>query len=234
VKPIETASGVITPPSSFSFASAIRAGKTAGGRPGAARLPELEVVMGDIRTEASDAVVNPAGAGLVDLALRRAAGPELLEAFHQGAADLPRGRLARGQAIVTPGFRLRARHVIHCSPPVYADGPARAREDLAACHVEALRLARDRGFTSVSFPAIATGVYRFPVGQAAEIAVRTIVAELRARPAPGLVRIVLFDRPTFRVYAEAARAHLDQRSTPDAPDAPDAPHEGQAVFSAAD
>ena len=169
--------------------------------------------MGDISQEASDVVVNPAGPGLVNLALRRAAGPGLLEAFHQGAAELPHGRLARGQAIVTQGFRLRARHVIHCGPPIYADGPGRAREDLAACHVEALRLARERGFTSISFPAIATGVYRFPLEQAAEIAVRSIVAELRARPAPDLVRIVLFDRPTFRIYAQAARAHLDERST---------------------
>jgi O-acetyl-ADP-ribose deacetylase (regulator of RNase III) len=220
---IETASGV-TAPYPLSFASVIRADERTGRRLGTARLPELEVVMGDLSREDSDAVVNPSGAGLVDLALRRAAGPELLEAFHQGAVDLPRGRLARGQAIVTPGFRLPARHVIHCGPPIYADGPGRAREELTACHVEALRLARDLRFTSISFPAIATGVYRVPVEQAAELAVETIVAELRARPAPGLVRIVLFDRQTFRVYAEAARARLDECSTLD---------ERETVFSAA-
>jgi O-acetyl-ADP-ribose deacetylase (regulator of RNase III) len=223
VKPIETAVG-IAPPSPFSFASTIWAAEPSGRRFGTPQRPELQVVVGDLSQETSDAVVNPAGAGLVDLALRRAAGPGLLEAFHQGTAELPVGRLGRGQAIVTQGFRLPARHVIHCGPPIYADGSARAREDLTACHVEALRLARDRGFTSVSFPAIATGVYRFPVEQAAELAVRTIVAELRARPAPGLVRIVLFDRPTFRVYAEAARAYLDECSTLE---------ERETIFSAA-
>ena len=88
MKPIETASE-LPPPAPFSFASTIWPSEPSGRRFGTARRPELEVVMGDISQEASDVVVNPAGAGLVDLALRRAAGPGLLEAFHQEAFALP-------------------------------------------------------------------------------------------------------------------------------------------------
>jgi O-acetyl-ADP-ribose deacetylase (regulator of RNase III) len=197
------------------FSSVRQTGTHEIGRIPATRHSALEFVTGDISQEVSDAIVNPAGPGLVDLAIRRAAGPELLEAFHRKAFDLPNQRLSPGRAIVTPGFGLRAGHVIHCAPPFYADDPVRARENLEACHVESMRLARERGLTSISFPAIATGLYRFPVEEAAEIAVRTVVAELRAHGGPRLVRFVLFDAPTLRLYAEAARVRLDEVPTQD-------------------
>jgi len=173
-------------------------------RPAAA--PDLEFLVGDLTREVSDAIVNPAGPGLVDLAIRRAAGPELLEAFHRGAVDLPGHRLSPGRAFATPGFDLPAAHVIHCGPPVYADDPVKAAEILAACHLESLRLARKLGFTSVSFPAIGTGVYRYPVRQAAEIAIRTVVAELAGHRAPLAVRFVLRDPAMRDLYFEAARS----------------------------
>ena len=170
----------------------------------------LEFVVGDLTHEVSDAIVNPAGAGLVDLAIRRAAGPELLDAFHRSAWDLPKGKLSPGRAILTPGFDLTAAHVIHCGPPVYADDPIAAAENLAACHLEALRLAREHGFGSISFPAIATGIHRFPASLAAEIAVGTVIAELRAHAAPLRVRFVLFTSAMLEVFVTAARAHLNE------------------------
>ena len=170
------------------------------------REPALELVTGDITCEATDAIVNPAGAGLVDLAIRRIAGPGLIDAFQRGISELPDGRLAPGRVMATPAFGLSAGQVIHCGTPVYADDPARAGAALATCHVEALRLARSLGLTSISFPAIATGVYRYPAGEAAEVAVGAVVAELRAHPTPLLVRFVLYSPAMLALYAEAARA----------------------------
>ena len=130
--------------------------------------PTLELVLGDITHETTDAIVNPVGPGLVDLAIRRVAGPELLEAFHLRTDELPAGKLLPGQAIATPGFGLPAAHVIHCRPSVFDDDPARARQDLVACHVESLRLARARGGRRSRFPAVGTGVYRYPASEAAD------------------------------------------------------------------
>jgi O-acetyl-ADP-ribose deacetylase (regulator of RNase III) len=116
----------------------------------------------------------------------------------------PEGRLIPGRAVVTGGFGLAARHVVHCGPPVYADGHDIARTDLASCHIEALRLARERGFRSISFPAIGTGMHRFPIHEAADLSVRTVLDELATRPAPALVRFVLFGPSIFNAYLEAA------------------------------
>ena len=161
-------------------------------------------MLGDITSEVADAVVNPAGAGLVDLAIRRVAGPDLLDAFHRTAAKLPERRLLRGRVLLTPGFALPAGHVIHCGPPVHADGPGRAREELAVCYTGALGLARAHGFRSIAFPAIATGVYRFPVRAAAEIAARAVLGDLRAHGGPSEVRFVFTDAATMDLYARAA------------------------------
>lgn len=173
----------------------------------------LEFVTGDITHEVSDAIVNPAGGGLVDLAIRRGAGPQLLEAFHAGALELPGRKLSPGGALVTPGFGLLAGRVIHCGPPIYADDPVRARKDLAACYVAALRWVRGLGARSVSFPAIATGVYRFPLREATEIALETVVAELRAHAGgPRLIRFVLFDAAMVDLYVQAGDVILGEDS----------------------
>ena len=172
--------------------------------------PVLEFVLGDLTHETSDAIVNPAGAGMVDLAIRRAAGPELLEAFHQSASNLPAEKLSAGHAIWTPGFDLLARRVIHVDPPVYADDPLAAAKNLASAHTEALRLAREQGLASISFPAIATGIHRYPPALAAKTAVATVVADLRAHPAPLAVRFVLFTPAMLELYAGAARAHFPE------------------------
>jgi O-acetyl-ADP-ribose deacetylase (regulator of RNase III) len=197
-----------------SFQAGARAGAfTEGPRTLAARGPVLEFVVGDLTREASDAIVNPAGAGMVDLAIRRAAGPELLEAFHQSALKLPTGKLTAGHAISTPGFDLAAARVIHVDPPVYADDAVAAARNLTSAHTEALRLAREQGLASISFPAIATGIHRYPPALAAKIAVGTVVAELRAHPAPLAVRFVLFTPAMLELYAGAARAHFPEAPT---------------------
>ena len=127
-----------------------------------------------------------------------------------------------GRAVeVTRGFGLASPHVIHCGPPVYFDGPALAREDLIACHVESIRLARACGFASISFPAIGTGAYRFPMAEAAEIAVRTVIDEIRAHGgARRAVRFVLRDGRRACVYAAAARRALALAGVPTRPTLP--------------
>jgi O-acetyl-ADP-ribose deacetylase (regulator of RNase III) len=168
--------------------------------------PTLELVVGDITREHADAIVNPVGPGLVDLSIRRAAGPDLVEAFHHRADELPGARLRAGEAIATPGFRLPAAHVIHCGPPSYLDDPDRARRELVSCHVEALKLARAEGWASVAFPAIGVGVYCYPAREAADVAVGTVVRELRRHRGPNRVRFVLARLELLEIYAAAAAA----------------------------
>ena len=168
----------------------------------------LEIATGDLTRETSDAIVNPIGAGLVDLAVRRVAGPALVEAVHVALAELPNGRLPPGRVVVTLGFGLSARYVVHCRAPVYADDPARARAELAACHVEAVRAARRLGLRSISFPSIGTGVYRYPVHEAADVAVAAVLSELDERSRSPLVRFVLQSPATFAAFSDAARAKL--------------------------
>jgi O-acetyl-ADP-ribose deacetylase (regulator of RNase III) len=106
----------------------------------------------------------------VDGAIHRAAGPELLEACR------PLGGARTGEAKITPGFKLQARHVIHAVGPVWQGGHAREDELLASCYRSALALAEGRGLRSIAFPAISTGAYGFPLERATAIAAREIAA----------------------------------------------------------
>jgi O-acetyl-ADP-ribose deacetylase (regulator of RNase III) len=137
----------------------------------------VAVVQGDITRLDVDAIVNAANASLlggggVDGAIHRAAGPELLEACR------PLGGARTGEAKITPGFRLQARHVIHAVGPVWQGGHAREDELLASCYRSALALAEGRGLRSIAFPAISTGAYGFPLERATAIAAREIAAAL--------------------------------------------------------
>jgi O-acetyl-ADP-ribose deacetylase (regulator of RNase III) len=174
----------------------------------------LELVVGDITREDADAIVNPVGPGLVDLAIRRAAGPALVEAFHHRTDELAGARLPAGGAIATPGFRLPAAHVIHCGPPVYLDDPDRARRDLISCHVEALKLARAEGWASVVFPAVGVGVYAYPAPEAAATAVGAVVSELRRHRGPTRVRFVLATSELLAIYVAAAAAAIGVAPAP--------------------
>ena len=146
----------------------------------------LQIVQGDITTLAVDAIVNAAnqrmlGGGGVDGAIHRAAGPELYEACLK-VPEVRRGvRCPTGEARITPGFRLPAKFVIHTVGPVYRDGRHGEPDLLAACYRNSLALAAENNCRSIAFPCISTGVYGYPVEDAARIAVREVQAAMSAR-----------------------------------------------------
>ena len=152
---------------------------------GAAR---LEIEVADITTLDVGAIVNAAnrsllGGGGVDGAIHRAAGPGLLEECRA------LGGCATGSAKISGGHRLKARHVIHAVGPVWNGGTANEEAMLAGCYRSALDLAAAHGLSSIAYPAISTGIYRFPADLAARIAVGTVASELAAGPR-GVERVV--------------------------------------------
>ena len=161
--------------------------------------PLLQAVQGDITAERVDAVVNAANRGLlggggVDGAIHTAAGAERLQAACRAIGECP-----PGHAVVTDGFGLRARFIIHTVGPVWRGGTAGEPQTLAACYRNTLAVADEVGARSVAFPAISTGVYGYPLGQAAEIAVTTARA---ADTDVTLIRFVAFDGATLTRYLE--------------------------------
>ena len=163
---------------------------------GAAR---LEICVADITTLALDAIVNAAnrsllGGGGVDGAIHRAAGPALYEECKT------LGGCATGAAKITGGYRLPAKHVIHAVGPVWNGGGDCEAELLASCYRTALDVAGAHWLSSIGFPAISTGVYRFPPDLAARVAVGTIASELANAPR-GIAHVV------FCCFAQASADH---------------------------
>lgn len=161
----------------------------------------IEVVVGDITKLDVDAIVNAAnssllGGGGVDGAIHRAAGP--------GLVDECRGLngCATGQAKITKGYKLQARHVIHTVGPVWRGGASGEDDALAQCYGASLNLARDNRLKSVAFPAISTGRYAFPPEKAARIAVATVLATLTEQEAAGQA----VERVIFCCFNESAAA----------------------------
>ncbi len=165
----------------------------------------VEVVVGDITRLAVDAIVNAAnkqlkGGGGVDGAIHRAAGKELLEEC------LTLGGCETGSAKMTAGHRLPAQHVIHAVGPVWGGDEAEKDALLASCYATSMRLADAAGLRSIAFPAISTGIYRFPAERAADVAVRTGLAELSK--AGSLERLIYccFSEESARLHVAAIEA----------------------------
>ncbi len=162
----------------------------------------LELVRGDITQQDTDAIVNAAnrsllGGGGVDGAIHRAGGPAILEECRRLGGCEP------GDAKITVGGRLRAKHVIHTVGPVYSGSP-RDAQVLASAYRRSLEVAVDNGLKTVSFPSISTGAYRYPVDEAAPVALTAVRDFLLKNGRLTLVRFVLYDEATFNAYARAA------------------------------
>jgi O-acetyl-ADP-ribose deacetylase len=172
----------------------------------------------DITSETSDAIVNAAnssllGGGGVDGAIHEAGGPAILAECRQIVSRI--GSLPAGQAVITSGGNLPARYVIHTVGPVYRGGEQGEPEKLASCHRECIRLADEHGLQSLSFPAISTGAYGYPVSEAAVIALSSTLASLDAAKSLRMIRFVLFDIATLRAYTRVVEkpGNLDLNST---------------------
>ncbi len=161
---------------------------------------KLEILQGDITQLAVDAIVNAAntsllGGGGVDGAIHRAAGPGLLEECRT------LGGCPTGEARITEGYNLAARHVIHTVGPVFSGKP-RDKTLLTACYQNSLQLAADNNLISIAFPAISCGVYGYPIKEACEIAVDTTCLFLKSKSSIARVLFVLFSPAALNVYEE--------------------------------
>jgi O-acetyl-ADP-ribose deacetylase len=166
--------------------------------------PRIVLVRGDITEQDADAIVNAAnssllGGGGVDGAIHRKGGPAILDECRQLRAEQYGGGLPTGQAAATTAGNLKARWVIHTVGPVYAKSQDRS-DLLASCHTESLRVADELGAVTIAFPAISTGVYGYPVDEAAPVAIGAVT---NADTNVSEVRFVLFDELTHSAFERA-------------------------------
>ena len=167
----------------------------------------LSLVQGDITREETDAIVNAAnsrlagGAG-VDGAIHQAGGPSIMDECRKI------GGCPTGQAVITSGGALKARYVIHTVGPVYRGGTAGEADLLRSAYLESLKLASARTLRSIAFPAINTGVYSYPLVEAAHIALKTAVDYLGEHEDIELIRFVLFSRETYAAFVKELRKIL--------------------------
>ncbi len=170
----------------------------------------LELVHGDITRQDVDAIVNAAnnsllGGGGVDGAIHRAAGPDLLRETRQlDGCDT-------GDAKITGGYKLKARHVIHTVGPVYRTDDPHVPRLLQSAYQRSLEVAEANGVRSIAFPAISTGVYGYPLAEATPIAINTVCDFAAAHDVITLVRFVLFDAGALDAYGRALRTLAAQR-----------------------
>jgi len=161
----------------------------------------------NLTEETTDAIVNAAnssllGGGGVDGAIHRAGGPAILAECRRIESKI--GRLPEGQAVITTGGRLAAKYVIHTVGPVYSVGTRDEAESLASCHRESIQVADEHALNSISFPAISTGAYGYPVSEAAPIARSATIESLARAKHVTLCRFVLFDIATVRAFQRTA------------------------------
>lgn len=176
-------------------------------------MERLTIVKGDIVKMKTDAIVNAAntsllGGGGVDGAIHRAAGDELL------AECETLGGCATGQAKLTKGYRLPAKYVIHTPGPIWRGGERGEAELLASCYRSCFALALEHHLSSIAFPSISTGVYRFPLEQAAEIAIGEMLSFLRQNPSFQKVVMVCYNDESLKAYKSAYKKLTQQAEKP--------------------
>jgi O-acetyl-ADP-ribose deacetylase (regulator of RNase III) len=168
-------------------------------------LSRLSIVLGDITTQEVDAIVNAAnnsllGGGGVDGAIHRAAGNDLLKECRT------LGGCGTGNAKITRGYKLSAKHVIHTVGPIWQNGGHDEDRMLANCYRSCLEIAQKHGFKTIAFPSISTGVYRFPVELASRIALKEISSGLETNPVIERVIVVCFDKMTYETYLDVKKS----------------------------
>lgn len=171
----------------------------------------VAITKGDITREKTVAIVNAAnetllGGGGVDGAIHRAGGPTILEECKKI------GGCRTGNAVMTTGGDLSATHVIHTVGPVWRGGSRGEPDLLASCYRKSLEIASERGVRSVAFPSISTGAYRYPIEEAAGIAVREVAEYVQAHPEIEEVRFVLFSEKDLEVYLHTIERYLQRNS----------------------
>jgi len=164
----------------------------------------LSLVRGDITAEETDAIVNAAnsnlsGGGGVDGAIHRAGGPSIMQECRKI------GSCPAGSAVVTSGGRLKARYVIHTVGPIYRDGTHGEAKTLASAYRESLKKAVENGVNTLAFPSISTGVYGYPVQDAASTALAAVIEFIRENSGLDLVRFVLFSDSDLQAYCGALK-----------------------------
>ncbi len=178
-------------------------------------LCHLQLLKGDITSMAVDAMVNAAnshlaGGGGVDGAIHRAGGPEIMRDLDEIRTRI--GECQTGSAVVTGAGLLPAKYVFHAVGPRYRDGKHGEAEQLAACYETCLKLAAERDVKTISFPSISTGIYGYPLEEAADIAVKTVSNWLRGHPdTVRIVKLVQFsdrDHEVYRRHAQEVRREL--------------------------
>lgn len=175
----------------------------------------LELMIGDITKQSTEAIVNAAngtlmGGGGVDGAIHQAAGSELVEECKKiREEDLDGNYLRTGKAVITQGYDLPAKFVIHTVGPVWDGNNQVASEQLEESYLNSLNLAKENGITSIAFPSISTGVYRYPVQLASVVALHTIVEFLQTNRF-GEVTMTLFSEQEYQVYEEALKSVLEK------------------------
>ncbi len=175
----------------------------------------IEVIEADITTLTVDVIVNAAnesllGGGGVDGAIHRAAGPKLLAACRTIPEVRPGVRCPTGEARITDGFTLTARHIVHTVGPIWQGGDKGEAALLCRCYENSLHLAADHGARSIAFPAISCGVYGYPLDQAAQIALQAIHAWMAAGHNPQRVIACCFDADTAAIYRKLLSGRSDR------------------------